>query len=344
MDNEHTGLIAAAIEDLTKGMDLLPAGQKGFAQSILKAAEKHLATGAYFSSKQKFWLFKMANKVNGADEKLAAKKAEDYVEVSPNLMETMTSAQAMAKKQVKITFEGTSKTPKIQFKMMTKGKNKGKIVVTDGLKFGQDQFYGKIDGGRFYPSSLASKHVIHFVKQCCESLQEVAQTYGLTTCMCCFCHKTLTTVESKAAGYGPVCAQHYGLPWGNVTAEQAQLKVKKYEAVVKVGPPNPAMVSGTVTGHLSGTSPNYAEIEKVLLEKTKQALASGEAVFFKQQTNPAQIYGNVGNDVPLSNPVVAESLFQESGFNCPSCLDDGMILEDDGTMNPCDVCKPAETA
>jgi Family of unknown function (DUF6011) len=38
--------------------------------------------------------------------------------------------------------------------------------------------------------------------------------HGKLTRNCCYCEKTLDTKESLAVGYGPVCAQHFGLPWG----------------------------------------------------------------------------------------------------------------------------------
>jgi len=37
---------------------------------------------------------------------------------------------------------------------------------------------------------------------------------GIMSGSCCFCGKELTTDASKSAGYGPVCAGKYGLPWG----------------------------------------------------------------------------------------------------------------------------------
>jgi len=46
-----------------------------------------------------------------------------------------------------------------------------------------------------------------------------AKGYGATTAECCFCGKELTTNESKTAGYGPICAGHYGLPWGSVSED-----------------------------------------------------------------------------------------------------------------------------
>ena len=39
-------------------------------------------------------------------------------------------------------------------------------------------------------------------------------TVGKKTSCCCFCGKLLSTAESLTAGYGPICADHFGLPWG----------------------------------------------------------------------------------------------------------------------------------
>lgn len=47
---------------------------------------------------------------------------------------------------------------------------------------------------------------------------EVAAAYGKLTSRCCFCGKELSTAESLAVGYGPDCADHFGLPWGVVKA------------------------------------------------------------------------------------------------------------------------------
>lgn len=46
---------------------------------------------------------------------------------------------------------------------------------------------------------------------------EHARGYGRKTSNCCFCKKHLETSESVSAGYGPVCAAHWGLPWGAVS-------------------------------------------------------------------------------------------------------------------------------
>jgi hypothetical protein len=37
---------------------------------------------------------------------------------------------------------------------------------------------------------------------------------GRQTGSCCFCGRELTDARSVTVGYGPICAGHYGLPWG----------------------------------------------------------------------------------------------------------------------------------
>jgi hypothetical protein len=45
--------------------------------------------------------------------------------------------------------------------------------------------------------------------------------HGVATGCCCFCARDLTTAESRSAGYGPICAERFGLPWGSTAAADA---------------------------------------------------------------------------------------------------------------------------
>lgn len=47
-----------------------------------------------------------------------------------------------------------------------------------------------------------------------ELTAEEAAAFGHATHHCVFCYKSLTTEESTTVGYGPVCAEKNGLPWG----------------------------------------------------------------------------------------------------------------------------------
>lgn len=52
--------------------------------------------------------------------------------------------------------------------------------------------------------------------------------YGQRVGRCCFCAKELTTAKSRSVGYGPICANRWNLPWGDVDSlmEREELKEK----------------------------------------------------------------------------------------------------------------------
>lgn len=43
---------------------------------------------------------------------------------------------------------------------------------------------------------------------------KAASDFGHLTGSCCFCGRELTDERSTTIGYGPICAKHFGLPWG----------------------------------------------------------------------------------------------------------------------------------
>lgn len=51
-----------------------------------------------------------------------------------------------------------------------------------------------------------------------------ATAYGKATGCCAFCSKELTDARSVAMGYGPVCADNYGLPWGEKVAADVEIE------------------------------------------------------------------------------------------------------------------------
>jgi hypothetical protein len=48
-----------------------------------------------------------------------------------------------------------------------------------------------------------------------------AKMQGIKYKRCCFCGTEITNISSRYHGYGPICAENYGLPWGDVPAEAA---------------------------------------------------------------------------------------------------------------------------
>lgn len=63
------------------------------------------------------------------------------------------------------------------------------------------------------PNLRDPAHVTALRAFACDPVK-AAKAYAEATARCCYCAKELTHPASLHAGYGPDCAEHYGLPWG----------------------------------------------------------------------------------------------------------------------------------
>jgi hypothetical protein len=93
----------------------------------------------------------------------------------------------------------------------------GCVHISDGGPFGKSRYYGRIDrdgsmtAGRDMTPSIQSL-IEHFAVDPIGA----AADFGHKTGRCCFCGQKLKDNRSTAVGYGPVCADRYGLAWGAV--------------------------------------------------------------------------------------------------------------------------------
>jgi hypothetical protein len=107
------------------------------------------------------------------------------------------------------------------------GNNAGCLYVKLG-----GEYAGKItpDGSfRAVVKGDAYHAVYNALVEFSKNPQEVAAKYGKETGVCCFCGRQLTDERSVEVGYGPICADNWGLPWGEVTKEKTALAVKLEE-------------------------------------------------------------------------------------------------------------------
>ena len=56
-----------------------------------------------------------------------------------------------------------------------------------------------------------------------------ASLFGQRTGSCMFCGLMLTTAESVGSGYGPICAEKWGLPWENSMGAQREKLVRLHQ-------------------------------------------------------------------------------------------------------------------
>jgi len=96
---------------------------------------------------------------------------------------------------------------------------KRRINVTSAGCYGQNTFYGSIgvDDGQFRPSGNLTQATVDALAKFEANPAGIAAEYGRLTGECCFCGLTLTDARSVTVGYGPICANKFGLPWGGVT-------------------------------------------------------------------------------------------------------------------------------
>jgi hypothetical protein len=110
----------------------------------------------------------------------------------------------------------------------------GSVNVTDGGRFGENKWYGRINvSGSWSPSSSCEERVTALLVAFGADPAGHAKLHGQLTGCCCYCGRELTTKESVGAGYGPICAEKFGLPWGAETA--VQYEARKEEAIKSAG-------------------------------------------------------------------------------------------------------------
>jgi len=101
----------------------------------------------------------------------------------------------------------------------------GQVQVCDDAPFGQGRYYGRVDAdGAFHASSdgRALEGLTEMLAELAENPAGAALKHARRTGNCCFCARDLVDPRSVSMGYGPICADHYGLPWGEVVEVPAE--------------------------------------------------------------------------------------------------------------------------
>jgi len=95
----------------------------------------------------------------------------------------------------------------------------GSITVTGHGSYEEREWLGRIStAGKFEPSRKLGSARVDAITAALEAFAadpaHHAAMHGHATGACCFCSRELSDARSVGVGYGPVCADRYGLPWG----------------------------------------------------------------------------------------------------------------------------------
>ena len=78
-----------------------------------------------------------------------------------------------------------------------------------------ERFIGRIDSaGHFHVKFMVERDLLEEIQNFARSPFSLAIADGKLSGRCCFCSLPLTDARSTEKGYGPICAQNWGLPWG----------------------------------------------------------------------------------------------------------------------------------
>lgn len=141
------------------------------------------------------------------------------------VVELLERAKAKGLKWPKLWLALPDKTP---VRVMIAGPNSrtpGYLMLTDGKPFGANLYFGKISPtgtlelGR---DSFGDRRdpLLNLLVSLAQEPAKTAAQFGHMTGSCAFCGLPLSDARSIAVGYGPTCAQKYGMPWA--TSKKAQ--------------------------------------------------------------------------------------------------------------------------
>jgi len=112
-----------------------------------------------------------------------------------------------------------------------KSRTPGYLMLTDGESFGSNRYYGRIspqgalDIGR--DGHQRTAELVALLSRLGDDPAGVAAEFGHLTGHCCFCSLALKDERSVAVGYGPICAEKFGVPWGERPATDSPKSARK---------------------------------------------------------------------------------------------------------------------
>ena len=197
------------ITNLQNVLDKLNQSDRAFAASLIHSYHKY----GKLTERQAPWV-----------EKLYQKAVAPYVEVPvvnlggfEGVVALFNATKGKLKfPKIRLSFNGN---PIVLALAGPKSKYSGLVIVTDGGKYPYTKFYGTVDTkGSFTPRKWVTDEfkegLVALLTKLAVAPAETAKEHGKLTGNCCFCNKALGLGKEKRSvlvGFGPDCAEHYGL-------------------------------------------------------------------------------------------------------------------------------------
>lgn len=219
MSNIHTVFVKGQPVEFKSAFDSLAEAYRAlakvgesnpFASDLMAAARRRR-----LSPTQASWLHKLATD-RAAPAKLGG--------LAP-VIEMLLKAKAAQKRLPRIELSATDddgQSQRVVIKLRKSTAYVGGASVTDGGPYGVSVLFGFIsESGEYRPMRDNSAEVETLLCELAADPAKVAGQHGVATGNCSFCARLLSDKRSRFVGYGPTCADKFGLPWGEV-AEDVQ--------------------------------------------------------------------------------------------------------------------------
>ena len=214
-------LTETKIAVLMAGLDKLPAKDRKFALSLCDGFYEYGSS----TEKQRVWIDKFVEMIRARTE------SEPLPEPFTPHLDGLVGLFAKARE----TRKGRNPrllllvdTQELQLSLAASwAKVPDCINVMSSGGYGNREWYGRVMlDGTFQPSRNLSPRTISSVTKALQAISDdpansIAE-YGLTTGVCAICGYSLTDARSREVGYGPTCAEHWGLPWGSKTVDDTE--------------------------------------------------------------------------------------------------------------------------
>ena len=190
---------------------------KAFAHSLIRAIERIEGP----SDKQAAWAHKVAVDMITPKRNEAQRSAALPDEALRPVLAMLQRAAEAQKRLPLIKLTATDDAGAAQ-PVVIKLRKAGGATVTDGRPYGDNTLFGFIsDSGDYRPTRANSAEVESILCELAADPSKVAGQHGVATGDCCFCRRALTDKRSRSVGYGPVCADRFGVPYGDTSVADA---------------------------------------------------------------------------------------------------------------------------
>jgi len=202
-----------ALDALREALPRLPARDHAFASDLLSQASRRGLT-----DKQMYWVRTLAERAGrkqpGAPVQLAAGCGR--------IVALLTKAAAHLKRP-SIVLDSPLGPIRVAI-AGSRSRYEGQVMVTSqerellpGQDYPQARYFGRVTpAGQFMPGRdcTDAEGLGERLARFAADPAGEARTWGRLHGRCCFCNRPLRDTRSTEVGYGPDCADNYGLDWG----------------------------------------------------------------------------------------------------------------------------------